>query len=481
MSFTDDIMFIRKFSACFFKNRKLPLGEMDFSKSMEKTDRGDKYPLLFGEGEYTETVQNGVYSFSSSNGNTARLLGHLSPYATYEAEILALNGECGFVFQHENERALITLRHENGKLFAVCGEQIVSLAAEFTPGMRFSVLPRKSKFDVYITAAHPPVCVGTFSAPAFERAAEEVFFMHTAAGFYCAGNVTAAGVSFYMDSGVSLADIRPVRYENGEVMQENGRIFLTASVRLEEGCYQGIFSWLPGTEDFRLTGALFFDVGNGEWANDVASSLLFDRNTKKWLLWVCAFSHGHILARAAFEGEPRYGKNVIDVTPLPLLKETDNDFAFGGKPGDEDPDLLYDEETKQWLLAVCRISSGGGYRYHFFTSSSPLDGFSYAGRGVKGDETGGSFFRYDKKLYFICGNSFSENSDYRVYEWGDLSRFGKLKADYPDGGFRGWGTVFSVKQGTRNRLYHLTFDRTLGSNSGYNWSYGNLYCFEGIK
>ena len=53
----------------------------------------------------------------------------------------------------------------------------------------------------------------------------------------------------------------------------------------------------------------------------------------------------------------------------------------------------------------------------------------------------------------------------------------EAKFNFPDGGFRGWGTVIPVKQGTRTRYYWLTFDRHRGSD--YNWSYGNLYCFEG--
>ena len=50
------------------------------------------------------------------------------------------------------------------------------------------------------------------------------------------------------------------------------------------------------------------------------------------------------------------------------------------------------------------------------------------------------------------------------------------KFNYPDGGFRGWGTVVPVKLGSRTRYFWLTFDRHNGSS--YNWSYGNLYCFE---
>ncbi len=474
-----DVTFVRKFSTCLFKNKKLLLGEAEFSKDFLRTERGDKYPVLSSEGEIIESVSDEEYVFRSKNGSVTRLLGHLSPYATYEAVISELDGECGFAFLHGEDKAIVTLKKDSEGLSVHCGEQSISLCTDFHSGMSFCVLPRKNKFDVYIKTGVFPVCVGTFEVPGFEKAAEEDYFIHTSAGLYCAGNVRVKHVSFYMDSGVSQADIRTVRYENGEVLHENGKIVLTGSIRLEEGCYQGVFSWIPGTEEFELTGALFFDAGDGEWANDVATSLIFDRKTKKWLLWVCAFSHGHVLDRAEFDGEPRYGKNVIDVKLLPMIEKED-DTAFGGKQGDEDPDLHYDEDTGKWLLAVCRVSSEGGYRYHFFASDSPLDGFSYVGQGIKGAETGGSFFRYGGKLYFLCGNSFEAHSDYRIYEWGDLAHPGKLKADFPDGGFRGWGTVFTVKQGTREKLYHLTFDRTLGSSSGYNWSYGNIYCFEGI-
>lgn len=478
-NFPQDILFIRKFSTCLFKNRKLPLGEMEFSKEIKKSDRGDKYPVLRSGGECRESVRNGAYVFDASCGYIVRLLGHLSPYATYEAHIEALDGECGFAFLHESAEAIVALKNDGDKLVAVCGDSTLAIESGFVPGMRFSVLPRKNKFDVYVQTDADPVCVGTFEVPGFENAADEAFFLRTSAGLYCAGSVTVRHAAFFMDSGVSQADIRTVRYENGEVMRENGRIFFTVSVRLEEGAYQGVFSWVPGTEDFALTGALFFDAGDGEWANDVASSLIYDRNREKWIVWMCSFSHGHVLARAEFDGEPRYGKNVIDVTLVPALGEADDDTVFGGKSGDEDPDLYYDEASGRWLLAVCRVSSDGGYRYHFFDSDLPLDGFSYVGQGIKGAETGGSFFRYGGKLYFVCGNSFEDRSDYRVYEWGDFTHPQKLVFDHPDGGFRGWGTVFTVKQGTREKLYHLTFDRTLGSASGYNWSYGNLYCFEG--
>ncbi len=67
-------------------------------------------------------------------------------------------------------------------------------------------------------------------------------------------------------------------------------------------------------------------------------------------------------------------------------------------------------------------------------------------------------------------------SGYRWIGEGDVGEETDGSFDYPDGGFCGWGTVIPVKLGSRTRLFWMTFDRHNGSD--YNWSYGNLYCYE---
>ena len=138
----------------------------------------------------------------------------------------------------------------------------------------------------------------------------------------------------------------------------------------------------------------------------------------------------------------------------------------------------YDEKTGKWLFCLCRVTEATKkYQYYFFESDRPDTDYKWIGCGPEGEETGGSIVKHEGKLYFVCGNSFSSKSDYRVYEWGKFDEFKNLVTDYPDGGFRGWGTIIPVNVGTRRRYYWLTFDRFLTS-SIYNWSYGNVYCFE---
>ena len=473
----NDLLFRRKFSLSLYKNLKLKLAQMDFCRDVAENPRGNKYPLMFSSGEYSESVSGGEYVFDG--GVLARYVSPLYPHAVNEVTVNELCGECGFVFEHGGDRVTVTLKNdEKMSMCFECGKQKenVEVDGDFSSGTKFSVLVRGGCFDVYVNRKNFPEYVCTFKTEKFEASCAESFFMTTSVGIVFSGHVVCAGAEIFNDSGVAQADIRPVRYENGEVIYENGRMFFTASIRYQEGGCQGVFSWIPGTAEFELTGVLFFDTGDGKWSADVATCLVFDRHTQKWLLWVCSFSHGHILGHACFDGEPRYGRNVIDITLVSPLPDGADDTAFGGKRGDEDPALIYDEKRSKWLLAVCRVASDGHYRYYFYESDSPFEGFVCVGSGQPGAETGGSFVRLDGELYFICGNSMDETSCYRAYKYGQFDKFEKLKCDRYDGGFRGWGSVFTVKQGTRERIYWLTFDRQLGSS--FNWSYGNLYCFE---
>ena len=73
----------------------------------------------------------------------------------------------------------------------------------------------------------------------------------------------------------------------------------------------------------------------------------------------------------------------------------------------------------------------------------------------------------------MCGNDFKSRANYRIYTKNNMYT---AKFDFDDGGFRGWGTLMPIKFGSRTRYFHMTFDRHNGSD--YNWSYGNIYCYE---
>lgn len=463
--------FKRKFSFSMYKNLKIMLGEMSFLKDFVHDTRGDLYPVIQISDDCAECVENHVYKVTK--GSVRRLFCQFFPYATYELTVEPAQGETGFCFKLPQAEASIILKA--GHLLYVCGDhhQKAALPENADADCTLVISCRPGAFDVYLKINRKPEYICTFDEEMFSESNQYSVFSDAYVSLLASEGVVVKEVLSYVDNGVSIADIRPIKYENGEILMEQGKIYLTASIRMQAGGFQGIFSWIPGTAQFNLTGALFFDNGDGFWRNYLASSILYHREKKQWYLWVSAFEHKCILAHAAFDGDPRFGINVADVEFMEKASDPSDISVFAGFKGDEDPDFFYDEENDRWLMAVCRIKPSVGYVYVFFQSEDPFKNYTYIGQGHDGAETGGSFVRADGELYFVCGNDFGKKSEYRVYSKDGMTI---AKFNYPDGGFRGWGTVMPIRMGSRTRYFWLTFDRHKGSD--YNWSYGNIYCFE---
>ncbi len=466
------MIFRRKFSANLYKQLRLPLAQMTFTSDFIHADRGDLYPMLEKQGDVTEEVSGSAY-YVRGTGRLLRLLGQHFPYATYE--VAAQGGSFGIRITSPEAFAQITT--DGSSIFFTCGEETVSVASDASA---LVITCRGSFFDVYTRKEHLER-VATFHASGFENICREAVFTQTTAALVAEGNVTVLRAESCMDCGIAQADIRAIRYENGDVMLENGKVYLTASVRMEAYQYQGIFAWTPGTCDLQLTGALFYDAGDSIWGNDVAASVKFNRKTGKWNLWVCSFSHEHILGCAAFDGDVRFGLNVVDIRLMEPMAAADSDTAFRGRSGDEDPDFIFNEQTGKWNMVICRVVEQNGkrdYRYCLFESDDPFAGYVFKDMTAGTQVTGGSLMKLGGKIALVCGSRFDRRAEYHVYDTADMSRYDILKCDYDDGGFRGWGTVMELTLGTRKRYFWLTFDRCKASPD-YTWSYGNIYCFEG--
>ena len=480
MNFSD-MTFIRKFSLNLYKNLSVPISAMTLTSDFTDTVRGDLYPLIAKDDTATEVVAGAKYSVIG--GAAERMVAAFFPFATYKLYIEKVSGEAGFAFVAGDARCTVTLQNDDWSTGISVkhseGEETFKVSREISGGVCLIVSARPGHFDIYTERDGIITFVDTAAVPSFAKSNADSFYRTAKVHSLLSGSVTVRGMEACVDCGIGQADVRPFRYENGDVIMENGRVFITFSVRMQKGGYQGILSWVPGTSDFKMEGAVFYSVGDGVTHGDVATAYVFDRRDKTWYMWQRSGGAGHVLAKTSFKHDIRYGINIVDVQPLPhMTAENMDDTKLLGKKGDEDPDFMYDEVRGKWLFAICRLAEETRkYQYFFFESDHPHEGYEYVGRGPAGDETGGSIVRLGDKIFFLCGNDFHKTSDYRVYEWGKFDEFTNLKCDFPDGGFRGWATVIPVCFGTRRRYFWLTFDRMLMSKT-HNWSYGNLYCFE---
>lgn len=478
------IDFKRKFSRNFYKSERMPLSEMKFGLLPLESKRGALYPTVRCEGKFSETL-NGSYNFSPKGGaaKIARLIGRFNPYSTYDIEVKKFpdGASVGILVSADNELLSYAKREGdtlgfyyrlNGveKRFGEAGARGVErILFTYHAGIWLDAYVQRGGVIHPVAYANIPECV---------TLKKESVFISADASLYIESElkVTVGEVDNYLDCGIMQADVKPVKYENGDVLIKDGKIFLTYTSRFENEMMQQIASYKLSTAEFKLEGALLFDAGDDLWCGDVATSLMYDRCANVWRLWTCLFSHGHTLAYAEFENEPLYGINVIDVKQV---EPTDDRCSFGGRHGDEDPDFMYDKETGTWYFTVCRAAEDRKYRYYLFKSNRPDAGYEFVSRNEPDPEvTGGRFANYNGKTYFVFGRSFKEMSKYVCCAVPTLEKLGELKCNHPDGGFRGWGSVFEIPCGTRKRLLWVTFDRTLGSS--YNWSYGNFYFYESI-
>lgn len=270
--------FKRKFSLSMYKNLYIKLGEMSFLKDFIDSEKGDIYPLLKKSEDAVEVVADNVYRLDS--GCVNRLFCQFFPYATYEITVQLNNGVAGFTYKIPDfEAEILTNGYKilfNGP--NTCEERL--LPGHFQKEQTMIVSCRPGAFDVFFRSNQKAEYFCTFYEEGYSNTDQYMIFSDGYVLLSASGNVVVKNVQAYIDNGISMADMRPIRYENGEVMLEQGKIYFSASIRIWEGNYQGIFSWIPGTAEFELTGTLFFDCGDGRWRNYIASSILYHRDKR---------------------------------------------------------------------------------------------------------------------------------------------------------------------------------------------------------
>lgn len=477
-----ELLFKRRFSVNMYKTLRLKTGEMSMYKDWVNDKRGDPYTVLMRNGVISEKISDNSYRIEGTGLSAAeRLIGGFFPYYSYEMRINELrDARVGFAVTGALGSIVITVGGD-GVAKAVYGDKQASFDCQVKNGDVFSVTFRRGGVSLYVDRGSRPELIGDINDMVPQELSDRAVYEKTVAAVHFetenGGYAVISGVLAYLCGGLSQADIKPMKYEDGTPIVENGRVYLTVTSRLEAEMYQSVISWNPTLCDFRMEGALFFDSGDGQACGDVASSVVYDRNARRWYIWMCTFSHGHVLARATFTSDPRFGIQVLDVNRLPLCESADR-TEFGGFEGDEDPDLCFIDG--KWNLTVCRLmpteDGKREYRYFRFTSDQPLDGFVFADVTPTGGKTGGMMTRIGGSYFFVCGTDFDQRANYDVYDLYDFSKRERLVADYDDGGFRGWGSVFEIEIGTRVKRFWITFDRH--NASGYNWSYGNVYVYE---
>jgi hypothetical protein len=276
--------------------------------------------------------------------------------------------------------------------------------------------------------------------------------------------------------GNGQADIRAITTQSGEPLLDQGRLWLTMTVRGRALPHpmQGVFSMNPSVFDLKFEGIIVFDMGDGLWRNELASHIFYDETSKQWRGWTTGFSalgttakkeEKAILAISS-DRDPRRGFSIMKARPVGLTGQH------------EDPHGVYDAEAGKWRLLLAE--KAGKFRAGIWESDNWDGGYQRLAGPVEMDSTGTLIQRVGKSRYVFFGSA-----DRKVYirSYPDLNPVGELKMHLPpwneSTGTRIWPNIIPLPDGYPAPYIALMMDRqNFPDMPTPNWTYGAMYLYH---
>lgn len=436
---------------------------------------------------------------SKKESQTAIWLGGFNPFATYTLNVVSSDGEgeVGFEFLNPDnaERMLVVTQFMDSLIVAIklsvfdtdgnvlADEPIAVADLKEQKISQGEIILQMLGSGLVLYAQHEglPKVIGQADFNKYIDLRNKKYIHAFQSRLYTGlkgGSVKIKHAEIALTTGVGLADIRPITYENGEPYIDKGRIWYTMSIRGRALPHhlQGVFSMNPSVFDIKLEGIIIFDREDGLLRNEIASHIFFDRNDNIWRGVTTGFS--------AFANPEKEEKQL-------LIVESKNDPRFGfsimhAKPfnviGDiEDPHILYDEDDKKWRMVACENQNG--YKAVMLESDNWDKNYKQIAGPVAHNSTGTSLQMIGNKFYCFSG---SDDRQIYIYTYPDLKEAGTLKMDLPpwdeQSGTRTWPNVIQLPEGYPFKYIALMMDRiNYPGMQRPNWTYGALYLYHGYE
>jgi len=432
---------------------------------------------------------------SEQETRTAIWFGGFNPFATYTIDLASCSGEgeMGFEFSNANkeEQLFITVGFKNSILTGanirllknkiVQKDTSISVNLEEQEKIMGKIILQMlgSGLVLYRQDQGLPKVIGQSDFNTFIDLRKMEFIHSFQSNLYIrlkGGKVTLHGVEMALTTGVGLADIRPITYENGDPLLDKGRLWYTMSIRGRALPHhiQGVFSLDPTVFDLKLEGVILFDRKDGLLRNEIASHIFYDREKETWRGITTGFSafakpdkEKKQLLAVESKRDPRFGFSVMNAAP------------FGIEGDVEDPHIIFDAEAGKWRMLTCE--NHNGYKAVIMESDNWDKGYKKISGPVEFNSTGTSIQKINGKLYCFSGSS---DRKIHIYTYPDLKVAGHLKMDLPPwdetSGTRVWPNVVQLPEGYPFRYVALMMDRfNFPGLNGPNWSYGALYLYHG--
>ena len=494
----DEIEFVRQGvrRMIFEKDQSIPLAKLDPANSIGTSTM---YPMGHYLKEQSKTITEAgkLVVSSKDETQTAIWFGGFNPFATYSIDLESCTGigEIGFEFSGAgkeeqffvtvgfNDTVISGVRLRVVERSTVIADNSISVNIKGQEKMKGKIILQMlgSGLVLYLQDQGLPKVIGQsdFNTYLDLRAKHRIHSFQSHLFIHLVnGQVDVNMVEMVLSTGIGLADIRAITYENGDPMIDRGRLWYTMSIRGRALPHhiQGVFSMNPTVFDIKLEGIILFDRNDGLLRNEVASHIFYDRNSDTWRGITTGFSafanpgkEKKQLLAIESKRDPRFGFSVMQAVPFGIVGDI------------EDPHILFDSKEEKWRILTCENING--YKAVILESDDWDKGYKRVAGPVEHNSTGTSIQKIDGQFYCFAGSS---ERNIFIYTYPDLKEAGTLKMDLPPwsetSGTRVWPNVVQLPEGYPFRYIALMMDRfNYPGLKGPNWSYGALYLYHSLE
>ena len=494
----DKINFVRQgvLRMIFDEDQSIPLASLEPDKIIGLSAM---YPASHYSNEHSNIIirDDKLVIQSKQETQTGIWFGGFNPFATYSIDLNSCigNGEIGFEFSDANkkEQFFIKIGFNNSiltgvKLKVIKDSEIIvdkSIAVNFDEenNIKGKIILQMlgSGLTLYMQDQGLPKVIGQSDFNKYIDLRKKQYINSFQSNLYVHlmdGQVMVNRVEMALTTGVGLADIRPITYENGDPLLDQGRLWYTMTIRGRDLPHhiQGVFSMNPTVFDLKLEGIILFDLNDGLFRNEIGSHVYYDRKHNIWRGLTCGFTafanrdkEKKQLFAIESKRDPRFGFSIMNAVPFDMVGDI------------EDPYIFFDSVAKKWRMLTCQIHNG--YKNFIWESDHWDKGYKRIAGPVEHNSTGVCVLKVGDKLYCISGSS--ERKIF-IYTYPDLKEAGTLKMDLPPwnetSGTRVWPNIVQLPEGYPFKYVALMMDRfNYPGLKGPNWSYGALYLYHGYE
>lgn len=422
--------------------------------------------------------------------------GGFNPFATYSIDLVSCagSGEIGYLFADSDKSTqfLITVSYRDGALLDVYQKitaegivvysQSIAIRQETVSRVEGKLILQMlgSGLTLYAKQEGLPVPIAQSDFSQYLDLRKKEYIHSFQSSLYLkikSGQAVVAQAESALSSGIGLADIRAITYEDGSPLLEQGRLWYTMSIRGRALPHhvQGVFSMNPTVFDIRMEGIIAFDRDDGLLRNEIASHIFYDRQEQLWRGITTGFSafadpsEEKQLLAVESKHDPRFGFSVMRATPFGVVGDI------------EDPHILFDSDADKWRMLTCE--NRDGYKAILLESEYWNRGYERIAGPVAHNATGTSIQKIGDTRFCFSG---SQERQIFIYSYPDLEEVGTLQMDLPPwddaSGTRVWPNVVQLPPDSPYAYVALMMDRyKYPGLEGPHWTYGALYLYHGYS